>query len=455
MSRGRATEHHPPVPTSGSGGTVRPVSPTHPGAADLIRSIGLLADGPVRWGSTVPARRGGVYVVELGAPLAQAPVEMTRVGKWLETVPGLRLDGEVPTSKALHARLASLWWPDATVLYAGATAGSIGGRVAALLAHVPGERQPHAEGQWLHLLRNLDGIGLRIWWAETKAPEESLDALFDAFGAATGLQPMPGRPAGALKLPWANTRRPTGERQAHGIVGAIVPESPKTPEPPRRVVDVAPGDAEGARVEDRNGGTTRRGPSGAPPRPARSARTAARPAPVPQRAPTVARSSTGARVVRGSRAAAPEPIQLSKGALDRMTTELDELTRVKRREVVARIKSAREHGDLKENAEYHAAREEQSFLEGRVQALEDRIRRAVVVDEVATGKVIIGSKVTVEIGGDELEYTIVGSAEADPAKGRLSMASPVGAALLGAVAGAEVDVRTPRGSARYKVLSVE
>jgi transcription elongation factor GreA len=124
--------------------------------------------------------------------------------------------------------------------------------------------------------------------------------------------------------------------------------------------------------------------------------------------------------------------------------------------VVARIKAAREHGDLKENAEYHAAREEQSFLEGRVQALEDRLRRAVVVeDEVATGKVIVGSTVTVEIAGDELRYTIVGSTEADPAAGRLSMASPVGAALLGAVAGADVEVRTPRGTVRYRVVSVE
>ena len=114
-----------------------------------------------------------------------------------------------------------------------------------------------------------------------------------------------------------------------------------------------------------------------------------------------------------------------------MTAELDELTRVKRPEVVARIKTAREHGDLKENAEYHAAREEQSFLEGRVQALEDRLRRAVVVDEAATGRVIVGSAVTVETGGDEVHYTIVGSAEADPAAGRLSSASPVGAALLG------------------------
>jgi transcription elongation factor GreA len=156
-----------------------------------------------------------------------------------------------------------------------------------------------------------------------------------------------------------------------------------------------------------------------------------------------------------ARGVAPEPIPVSQGALDRMTAELDELTRVKRPEVVARIKSAREHGDLKENAEYHAAREEQSFLEGRVQALEDRLRRAVVIEETATGKVIIGSKVTVEVAGEELEYTIVGSAEADPSRGRLSMVSPVGAALLGATPGAEVDVRTPRGAVRYKVVSVD
>ena len=152
---------------------------------------------------------------------------------------------------------------------------------------------------------------------------------------------------------------------------------------------------------------------------------------------------------------APEPIHLSQPALDRMTAELDELTRVKRREVVLRIKTAREHGDLKENAEYHAAREEQSFLEGRVQALEDRLRRAVVVDEVATGRVMIGSAVRVETGGDELTYTIVGTTEANPAAGRLSSASPVGAALLGAVAGAEVEVRTPRGPVRYRVLAVD
>jgi transcription elongation factor GreA len=149
------------------------------------------------------------------------------------------------------------------------------------------------------------------------------------------------------------------------------------------------------------------------------------------------------------------PVELSSGALERLRGELDELTRVKRPEVIARIKSARELGDLRENSEYHAAREEQSFLEGRIQALEDRLRRAVVVDEAAGGRVVIGSRVTVETAGEELSYSIVGSSEADPAAGRLSSASPVGSALLGATAGAEVDVRTPRGTVRYRVVSVD
>jgi transcription elongation factor GreA len=417
-----------------------------PGAAELIRSIGLLADGPVRWGAPVPSRRPGLYVVELGEPRPTAPLELTRVGKWLERLPALRMDGGRPTSRALSARLGSFWWPAATVLFAGGTDRSIGGRAAAIQAHVPGDRQPHADGQWLHLLRSMEGLGARLWWAETDAAEESLDAFFDAFATGTG-PGLSDRPGAALALPWANLRRPTGERQAHGITGQVVPEAPRPAEPPRRLVDVPPGDAEGARVEERGSGTTRRAPRPAPepivttPRPPiRGVRSTTTPA---RRPPS-----------RG-RHAPPAPVELSAPALDRLKGELDELTRVRRPEVVARIKAAREHGDLKENAEYQAAREEQSFLEGRVQALEDRIRRAVVVDEVATGRVMMGSTVTVEVGGEELRYTIVGSTESDPTKGRLSTASPVGAALLGAVAGSEVDIRTPRGSVRYRVVSVD
>ena len=348
------------------------MSGTGRGAAELLRAVGLLADGPVRWGSPVPSRKAGVYVVELGAPLPTAPLELTRVGKWLERLPGLRMDGAAPTSKALSARLASFWWPDATALFAGGTERSIGGRVAALLAHVPGDRQPHAESQWLHLLRGLERLGIRIWWAETDAPEEYLDAFFDAFGE--GRIPPPARRPRALALPWANLRRPTGERQPHGITGAVLPEEPRVP---------------GAAAARRRGrGGRRRGCSPRGPQHGHDAARARKPgsaapgaAPGRHRLPPV---RPPGRVA----GAPPEPIQISQPALDRMTAELDELTRVKRREVVARIKTAREHGDLKENAEYHAAREEQSFLEGRVQSLEDRLRRAVVVEEVATGRVI-------------------------------------------------------------------
>jgi len=438
------------MPIRPPGATVRAVSGTEPGAAELLRDIGLMADGPVRWGAPVQSRRAGLYVVELGEPLATAPIEMTRVGKWLERLPALRLDGERPTSKALAARLSAFWWPESTVLYAGFTNRSVGGKAASLMAHAPGDRQPHPDGQWLHLLRPLDRLGARIWWAETDAQEEYFDALLDAFGAgratATGRAQAAGRPAGALALPWANMRRPTGEWQVHGITGAFVPESPRTPVPPRRVVEVAPGDADGARAEGRGTGMARRAP------------VAARSTAGPRARPAATRPCGPARQAAASRKAqhaGPEPIQISRGALERVTAELDQLTQVKRREVVARIKAAREHGDLKENSEYQAAREEQSFLEGRVQALEDRIRRAVVVDEIATGRVMMGSTVTVEVGGEEVRYTIVGSTESDPTKGRLSTASPVGAALLGAVAGSEVDIRTPRGSVRYRVVSVD
>jgi transcription elongation factor GreA len=416
-------------------GTVRRVTPTTPGAADLIREVGLLADGPAQWSRPVGGRGPGVYVVELAATMPAAPLDLSHVGKWLERVPGLRLDGERPTSRALLHRLASLWWPGTPVVFAGATASSIGRRIAALVTHVPGDRAPHPDGQWLHLLRS--GLELKIWWAQTDAPEEYLDAILDVFSAGHG-PGLADRPADALELPWATVRRPTGERQAHGISGSVLPAAPATPEPERRIVELPPGDADGVQPAERGTGTTRPARRPVPPRPRPAA------TPRPRRSPTPPAPAPPA----------PAPVELSADALDRLRTELDELTRVRRPEVVARIKAARELGDLRENSEYHAAREEQSFLEGRIQGIDDRLRRAVVVTEQATGRVGLGSVVTVETGGEETTFTIVGSAEAKPAAGRLSAASPVGAALVGHTAGDEVDVRTPRGPVRYRVISV-
>jgi transcription elongation factor GreA len=438
----------PPHPGSGTGMVTKAV-----GAAALLRQIGLMADGPVRWGRPVHAAGPGVYIVELGAPLADAPIDLAKVGKWLEKVDTLRLDGGAPTSKTVAARLASFWRPDATILFAGATSGSVGGRVRALTGHALGDRRPHADGHWLQTLRGIDD--LRVWWAATTAPEEALDGALDAF-AASGPGQMPGRPAGALDLPWANLRRPTGERQEHGITGSLVPEEAAPATPARRVVDLPPGNADGTSTELKGTGTLRRTqratPAGASSTPAARATAAARTARAEPR--TSSRAAIAARANRK-----PEEVALTAEAINRMRSELDELTRVRRPDVVARIKAARELGDLKENSDYHAAREEQSFLEGRVRLLEDRLRHAVVIEEPvageARGRVVLGSTVKVEQNGDELTFTIVGTTEANPAAGRISTASPVGAALLGAKAGDDVEVRTPRGMTRYTVTAVE
>ena len=415
------------------------------GAAGLLRAVGLRPDGPVLWGRPLTTRAAGLYLVELPEALHRPPMEITRVGKWLERVPELRLDGERPTSKALAARLTSLWLPGSPVLYAGATSGSLGGRVLALAHHVLGDRRPHADGHWLHLLRGIERT--RLWFAETDAPEEYLDALLDTFAAAIGPSLPTGRPAGSMVLPWASLRRPTGERQAHGISGSVLPEEAAPPAPPTRIVDVPPGDAEGARVEEQVGGV-RRMPARPPAVPAR------RPAEAPARRKPGGQTSRA----RGAPPVAPSaravPVPLTADALARLEAELDELTRLRRPEVVARIKAARELGDLRENAEYQAAREEQSFLEGRIRLLQERHRNAVLIDEAGGDRARIGSTVVVEHAGESIVYVLVGSTESDPPAGRISVDSPVGAALLRAVAGDDVEVQTPRGAVRYRVIEV-
>jgi transcription elongation factor GreA len=197
--------------------------------------------------------------------------------------------------------------------------------------------------------------------------------------------------------------------------------------PPTRVVVLPDGDAEGARGE--------------PPIRKRQA--------VPARE----RRAVGARAVVSSKIA---PVTLTAEGAARLRAELAELTGVRRPEVIGRIRAAKELGDLRENADYTAAREEQSFLEGRIQALEARLRDAVITEAPAAGEgADIGSRVTVEVDGLEVGYTLVGSAEADPKAGRLSVASPVGKALIGTRSGDEVDVETPRGRVAYRVLKVE
>ncbi len=142
--------------------------------------------------------------------------------------------------------------------------------------------------------------------------------------------------------------------------------------------------------------------------------------------------------------------------LKELKEEYDELINVKRPAVVQRIQIAREFGDLAENSEYDAAKEEQSLLETRIEELENVLHQAQLIETGgATDFVVIGSTVVVEVEGSTDEFMIVGTMEADPAKRMISNESPVGAALLGAKVGEEIDVITPIVSAKYKILKIK
>ena len=150
-----------------------------------------------------------------------------------------------------------------------------------------------------------------------------------------------------------------------------------------------------------------------------------------------------------------KPTYLSREGLAKLKAEYEEMTNVRRSEIAARIHDAKEHGDLSENAEYEDAKNEQAFVEGRIQLLESLIKNATLIDEHHTGDhVQIGSTVTVK-GDDGVEtFTIVGSAEARPSNGRISNESPVGRALLGRKKGDKVLVHVPAGEFAYTIQNI-
>jgi transcription elongation factor GreA len=145
---------------------------------------------------------------------------------------------------------------------------------------------------------------------------------------------------------------------------------------------------------------------------------------------------------------------MTAAGLAAMEAELLELTTNRRPEVILRVKHARELGDLRENADYEAARNEQAFLEGRIRELEQTLRTAVVARSQDSGVVHLGSRVEVEVEGLRTTLHIVGSSEADPGQGRISDASPVGRALMGHRAGDEVVVQAPGRQVHYRVVEV-
>ena len=150
-----------------------------------------------------------------------------------------------------------------------------------------------------------------------------------------------------------------------------------------------------------------------------------------------------------------KPTYISREGLEKLRQELEETVSVRRPEVASRIHDAKEHGDLSENAEYEDAKNEQAFLEGRIQTLEALIKNATLIDEHHSKVLVqIGSTVTVNGPDGEESFTIVGSTEARPNEGRISNESPMGRALLGRKKGDKITVRAPAGDISYSVLGI-
>lgn len=154
-----------------------------------------------------------------------------------------------------------------------------------------------------------------------------------------------------------------------------------------------------------------------------------------------------------------EEILLTQEGFDKLQEEHDYLVGTKRKEVSERLKEAISYGDLSENAEYDAAKNEQADLEERIQKLENMLRKAKIIDESerASGRVGVGHKIKVQKveTKEEFEYVIVGATEADPFEGRISNESAVGSALLGKKKGEKVEIQVPDGIFHYKILSIE
>jgi transcription elongation factor GreA len=150
-----------------------------------------------------------------------------------------------------------------------------------------------------------------------------------------------------------------------------------------------------------------------------------------------------------------KPTYISREGLEKLRHELEEMVSIRRPEIAQRIHDAKEHGDLTENAEYEDAKNEQAFVEGRIQQLEALIKNATIIDEHHdTHHVQIGSTVKVKGPDGSQSFMIVGSTEARPTEGRISNESPVGRALLGRKKGEVVKVQVPAGDIAYTIVSI-
>ncbi len=149
-------------------------------------------------------------------------------------------------------------------------------------------------------------------------------------------------------------------------------------------------------------------------------------------------------------------IYLTKKGFEDLQKEYDDLVSKRRPEIVERLSAAREMGDLSENAEYTAAREELSFIDGRIEELEELLKQAELIsdDNHKTHSVDLGSQVIVKIGDKQETFTVVGEWEADPVEKKISHESPLGKALIGKAVGDEIEVEAPAGKMSYKIISI-
>jgi transcription elongation factor GreA len=145
---------------------------------------------------------------------------------------------------------------------------------------------------------------------------------------------------------------------------------------------------------------------------------------------------------------------VSPEGLDKLKRELQELKSVRRKEAVVKIEAAKALGDLSENADYHEAKNELAFIDGRIQEINETMKNISIIEEGSSSVARIGSTLVAESKGTQKTFRIVGSNEADPTQGLISNESPLGSAFLGHTKGERVDVTTPAGTQTYKIVSV-
>ena len=324
--------------------------------SELMRSLGLEVDGPAAWKAAAPGRGPGVFIVELSAPADEAPIDTEALRRWLERVPALKLDGARPTPHQLARRLAEFWLPGEQILYVGRSRKTVASRVAAMYATQLGDDKPNPGGHWLMALYGMGKA--RMWWATTDAHEEYEDELLARM--ASGFELDEATRQRTLGLPFANLVTSDGRLKAHGLENSLR--------------DTA---------------------SGPVPKTSAARRTTSRTT-TPRRTPT-----TRPPVAKKEPPKA-EPAMVSAAGADELRAELEHLRNEVRPAVILRVKTARELGDLRENSEYQEARREQSFTEGRIQALEALLRTAVVVEGgTRDGVVAVGSSVVVDMDGEQ------------------------------------------------------